>query len=326
VQRWNVQGRPRARAVREPDYRVVITTPPRDEILLPGTRVGAYVARTLLAQGGAAAVYAGEHADDGSPAAIKILHRTLARTPQSLRRFRQEVALLGRLSHPNVIAILDSGTLEEVPFLVTELVAGRSLRDWMWSDTPIDAGEAFAMFRQLCNALACVHGDGIVHRDLKPENIMVSEGGDGLEVKLIDFGIAKLLSEDRALVRTDHGVVVGSPGYMAPEQATGVFDHRADVFALGLVMYEVFADAWPWDDRFAARPGRGPGKRPAPRPSPKLARRCPELSRLVMQCLDSDPLRRPSHAGDIRDALDRASEVWPLPYVGDPDILRKLRK
>jgi serine/threonine protein kinase len=295
---------------------------PDAEALPAGTRLGAYVVTSVIAQGGAATVYAG--LGEGHHVAIKVLRRLHANNTQVRHRFAREAELSARVRHPNVVALLDQGEHDGLPYLVMELVAGRSLRQRLWEERPVERDEAFVAFVQLCEALARVHGKGVVHRDLKPENVLVSGTGKHVQLKLIDFGIAKQLEDPRRLpVLTAAGFVLGSPGYMAPEQLEGGrVDTRADIYSLGLLMYEVFTDDWPWEQRHG-KILQLQAHQPA-QPSPRL-KRCAALERLVMQCLERDVWLRPQKVEEVRRGLEAARTAWPLPYVGHPDIFRKLR-
>ena len=190
----------------------------------------------LIAHGGMGAVYRGERLGLGRQVAIKFLRTTFARDPNVRRRFELEAEAMSRLSHPNCIGVLDFG-VEELPYLVMDLVLGEELRDII-DRGPLPIVRALRIGRQVLAALAHAHERGIVHRDIKPENIVL-EQGSGLEdhARILDFGLAKLLGSDFGLTM---GIAVGTPNYMAPEQAgEGGVDGRTDLYAAGIVLVEM---------------------------------------------------------------------------------------
>src|SRR5262249_6876026 len=180
--------------------------------------------------------------------AIKVLPTSFASDPDRLRRFEQEAEAAGALNHPNVLAVYDVGTFEEAPYIVSELLEGETLRSKL-------AGGAFTARRaighalQLAQGLAAAHEKGIVHRDLKPENVFVTNDG---RVKILDFGLAKLTQPESSIAGqtnlptveagTQPGVVLGTLGYMSPEQVRGKpSDARSDIFAFGAILYEMLS-------------------------------------------------------------------------------------
>lgn len=288
--------------------------------LAPGTPLGAYVIERAVAEGGAAVVYAAL-GPGREPVALKVLHGELLGSSRVRRRFRREAEVLANIRHPNVVRLIERGEVDGHAFLVLERLEGPSLRERLWENHILSADEAFSLFDQLIEALSAVHAAGFAHCDVKPENVVLSTSG---RATLIDLGIAEPLGGPRPEERTPDAV--GSPSYMAPEQIFGgrVGPHT-DVYSLGLVLYEVLTDGWPWperrpmthDDRLMR--ARGPA-----RSSPVLDRKCPTLSHVVLQCLATDPLQRPG-LGDIRHRLAQARRRWATPHVGHPGILQRLR-
>ena len=184
--------------------------------------------------------------------AIKLLPMAVASDPERFRRFHVEARAASSLNHPHILVVHDIGESEGRPFIVTELVAGETLRQKM-DGRSIAVREAIDIGTQVASALAAAHGRGIVHRDIKPENIMVRPDG---YLKVLDFGLAKLsLLEDdgeRATLSTDPGLIMGTPEYMSPEQAAGEeVDFRSDQFAFGVVMYELLSGRRPFQRRSA---------------------------------------------------------------------------
>jgi hypothetical protein len=298
------------------------------ELLEHGTVVeGRYTIVRLIAHGGSGVVY--EAICPGSPdrVAIKVLRRAFAEREATRLRFSQEARLIALIHHPNVVRYLGHGALpDERPYLVMEMLEGGCLFDRLTDGGPIPAPDAFRAFGQICAALEAVHAHGIVHRDLKPDNVILSRSGDAPMAKLIDFGISKVFPHGEPAL-TGEGLFIGSPSYMAPEQIeSAVLDARTDIYALGLMMYEVFTDDWPWavprSDTWQQLRAHAELK---PRRDRRFEHRCRPLSDLVMRCIEKVPGRRPASALEVRKALSALEPYWPLPYVGNPDIHRKLK-
>jgi serine/threonine-protein kinase len=211
--------------------------------LAPGSLLGPYQVRDLVAEGGMGAVYRARDPRLERDVAIKVIRHGL--DAENLARFEREARAVAALSHPNVLAIFDIGWEGEVPYLVTELLVGRTLRALMLA-AAVPAADVLPIARQIIDALAAVHALGIVHRDLKPENVFLLDNGF---VKLMDFGLAHQWSAPDTLthVATSPGVVMGTLGYMAPEQVRGIAcDARTDVFALGVLLYEMVSGRRPF--------------------------------------------------------------------------------
>ncbi|MEO8502511.1 MAG: protein kinase [Acidobacteriota bacterium] len=213
-----------------------------------GTRLGVYEVTALLGAGGMGTVYRARDPRLGREVAIKVLPEALAGDPDRLRRFELEARAASALNHPNLLTLYDVGTTEGRPYLVTELLEGSSLREVLESGEPIPLRRALDWAAQIAKGLAAAHEKGIVHRDLKPENLFVRDTG---LIKILDFGLAKLRRpESQASAaasptiaqETEAGVVLGTVGYMAPEQVRGEpADSRADIFAFGCVLYEMLS-------------------------------------------------------------------------------------
>ncbi|HWU86965.1 MAG TPA: serine/threonine-protein kinase, partial [Kofleriaceae bacterium] len=214
------------------------TASPADQ-LPPDHRVGDYVVDAALGEGGFSTVYAAHHHRTWDPVALKVLHRRWCLVPQIVARFLREAQVVQRLEHPNIVALHEVGWLDgSRPFLVMEYLDGLSLGRLINQRGSLPAHEALAYFEPVCHALGAAHRSGIVHRDLKASNVMVSHPGTPFWVKLIDFGIAKLVApEIPRLTRT--GSQVGTMTAMSPEQIRGVqVDWRADIYALGVLLYQ----------------------------------------------------------------------------------------
>jgi serine/threonine-protein kinase len=165
----------------------------------------------------------------------------------AMKRFEQECKVTAKLDHPNVVSVFDVGTLEgRRPFLVMEFIQGESLRDYLEREGKMSIKDASTVMMQVCSGLAEAHAQGIIHRDLKPENIMLRERSDRPDwVKIVDFGIAHLKQGGQRLTRT--GIAIGTVDYMSPEYLSDKpIDHRADIYALGVILYEVMAGRCPF--------------------------------------------------------------------------------
>ncbi|HYG11984.1 MAG TPA: serine/threonine-protein kinase, partial [Pyrinomonadaceae bacterium] len=214
-------------------------------VLSPNTRLGRYEIRSLLGEGGMGEVYLARDPKIGRDVAIKVLPAQFSADAERLARFEQEACAAGALNHPNVLAVHDVGQHDGAPFVVSELLEGETLREKL-RGAPLPQRKAVDYASQIARGLAAAHERGIVHRDLKPENIFITSDG---RAKILDFGLAKLTQGDgqqsqteipTRRVDTNPGAVMGTVGYMAPEQVRGrEVDHRADIFSFGAVLYEM---------------------------------------------------------------------------------------
>src|SRR5947209_2784687 len=211
--------------------------------LSTGTKLGPYEIQSLLGAGGMGEVYRARDTRLRRDVAIKVLPVSLLHDPERLRRFEQEAQAAAALNHPNILAVFQMGTYEGAPYLVAELLDGGTLRDILRRG-PLPLRKVIDYCVQIAHGLAAAHDKGIVHRDLKPENLFIRNDG---RAKILDFGLAKLTqrdwsldgSGDTATLGTESGIVMGTVGYMSPEQVSGKsIDHRTDIFALGAVIYE----------------------------------------------------------------------------------------
>jgi serine/threonine protein kinase len=207
--------------------------------LTPGVQLGPYEVLGPIGAGSMGEVYRAQDHRLGREVAIKVLPVVFTADPDRVRRFEQEAKATGALNHPNVLTIYDIGSDGGAPYVISELLEGETLRERLARLMPIEAAVEFA--RQVAEGLAAAHAKGIVHRDLKPENLFVTRDD---RIKILDFGLAKLMAGAGAAPGegTQPGTVMGTAGYMAPEQVRGGHvDHRSDLFALGTILYEMLA-------------------------------------------------------------------------------------
>jgi eukaryotic-like serine/threonine-protein kinase len=219
------------------------------DTLAAGARVGQVIAEKyrlerLLGRGGMGEVYEARHVVVGRRFALKLLHPHLAQGSSAIARFLREARAAGSLENPHIAAVVDFATTSEgAPFLVMEYLEGRSLGRLLCSEGPLPVPRAVGLLLQICRGLEAAHRAGIVHRDLKPDNLFVVKQHDGSELlKILDFGIAKLVDEPSAQL-THSGAVLGTAFYMAPEQARGEkqVDFRVDIYALGVIAFELLS-------------------------------------------------------------------------------------
>jgi eukaryotic-like serine/threonine-protein kinase len=220
-----------------------------------GSVVGNYELKSVLGEGAMGTVYLAEHPYMGRRAAVKVLRRSLASDQLHVQRFMNEARAANAIRHPNIIDIIDVGFLfEGVPYLMMEFLEGESLGSRLRGQGRLNLEQALDITRQMAEGLAAAHESGIVHRDLKPDNVfLVREPGlpQRERVKLLDFGIAKLMDRDldRGLA-TKSGVLLGTPLYMSPEQCRGIaseVDHRTDIYALAVILYQMLSGKLPFD-------------------------------------------------------------------------------
>jgi serine/threonine-protein kinase len=213
------------------------------EELSPGAQVGGYVVEGTRYRGSVSTLYRAREARSATPVALKVMHPQFTAARGALRRFQQEAETLRRLRHPHIVDVLEHGTLSDGrPFIAMEWLEGRDLAAELAARGPFSAREVLEVLEQVGSALRAAHGAGVVHRDLKAQNVMVLAGEAGPRVKLVDFGVAKLLApeEQPGAVMTSTGGVLGTPLSMAPEQIRGETpDARTDLYGLGVLLYQL---------------------------------------------------------------------------------------
>ncbi|MGC2639344.1 MAG: protein kinase [Acidobacteriaceae bacterium] len=276
--------------------------------LTSGIVLGPYEIQAPLGAGGMGEVYRARDTRLGRDVALKILPASLARDPERLRRFEQESRAVAALNHPSILAIYDVGQSDGSPFLVTELLEGESLRDLL-DRGPLPHRKVIHYGVQIAEGLAAAHEKGIIHRDLKPENLFITRDG---RAKILDFGLAKVATSPSALAAdpdltsgaTLAGVVMGTAGYMAPEQVRGEsIDARTDIFALGAVLYEMLSGRRAFRHETAAETMTAVLRDDVPEFAGTSVQIPPALDRIIRRCLEKDPAHRFQSARDLSFAM-----------------------
>ena len=258
-----------------------------------GTQIGEYVVERRVARGGMGAIYAARHPVLGRPAAIKVIHPELTGDRQLLERFVREAQAVSLIRHPNIVDVFSIGALPDGrTYFVMDWLDGISLAERLQREGRLPLAEAAWILDETAGAVAAAHAAGVVHRDLKPANIFLARRAGATEVKVLDFGIAKLSGAARE--QTSTGVLMGTPAYLAPEQArTSQVDHRADIYALGVVAFEMLAGARPFAG--ASRESLV-GKHVALEPPPVTEHAPdvpPPVAALIAAMMAKDPAGRP---------------------------------
>ena len=282
--------------------------------LTSGAKLGPYEIVSLLGAGGMGEVYRARDSRLKREVAIKVLPQALSFDADRLHRFEQEALATAALNHPNILAVFDIGTSDDSPYVVSELLEGETLRERLRSGSiPVRKTLDYAM--QIAHGLAAAHEKGIVHRDLKPENLFVTKDG---RVKILDFGLAKLVQPDpgssshtslpTATQGTEAGVVMGTAGYMSPEQVRGLaLDPRSDIFSFGAILYETLSGKRAFHGDTPADTMSSILKEEPPELSETNRNVSPALERIVHHCLEKSPESRFHSASDIAFDLEHLS-------------------
>jgi Tol biopolymer transport system component len=282
--------------------------------LTAGTRLGAYEVIALLGSGGMGDVYRARDTRLSRDVAIKILPDLFARDADRRARFEREAQIVASLSHPNIVNVFDTGSRDETLYLVMELLDGETLRARLTRDAALPVKKSTDYGVQMARGLAAAHDKGLVHRDLKPENVYLLHDG---QVKILDFGLAKAIAWQpgatadatrTVAAQTEAGTVMGTVGYMAPEQVRGqAVDARADLFALGAVLYEMLSGTPAFKRQTSAETLTAILREDPPELAATRAEIPPALDRIVRHCLEKNPVERFQTARDVGFALDTLS-------------------
>jgi eukaryotic-like serine/threonine-protein kinase len=283
--------------------------------LTSGTKLGPYEIQSLVGAGGMGEVYRAHDSRLDRTVAVKVLPTSFSADRERLQRFAQEARAAAALNHPNILSIFDIGEEQGAPYVVSELLEGATLRERLRTGAlPTRRVIDYAM--QVARGLAAAHEKGIVHRDLKPENLFLTNDG---RVKILDFGLAKLTRPEAASgsgdaptvqVATETGLVMGTAGYMSPEQVRGKpADHRSDIFAFGAILYEMISGKRAFHGESAADTMSAILKEEAPELSETAHNVPPGLERIVRHCLEKHPAQRFQSAGDLAFDLEALTEI-----------------
>src|SRR5947209_524819 len=282
-------------------------------IVASGTHLGPYEILAPLGAGGMGEVYRARDTRLGRDVAVKVLPSSFSDDEQRLHRFEQEACAAGALNHPNILAIHDVGKHDGSPYVVSELLEGETLRERM-AGAALPQRKAIDYALQVARGLAAAHEKGIVHRDIKPDNIFITDDG---RVKILDFGLAKLTSATDGTsqtevptrkVNTDPGTVMGTMGYMSPEQLKGQhIDHRSDIFSFGAILYEMLSGKRAFRGDSMAETMSAILREDPPDLSETNKTISPALERVVRHCLEKNPAERFHSARDLAFAIESLS-------------------
>jgi serine/threonine protein kinase/TolA-binding protein len=271
---------------------------------------GRYKIVELIGEGGMGKVYLAEHVEIGKRVALKVLHPSYSRMPDLVERFRREARAASKIGHPNIVDVTDSGsTPDGSVYFVMEYLEGVELGSVIEREGALEVSRALRITAQVCRALSAAHREGIIHRDLKPENIfLITKGGEADVVKVLDFGIAKTTEAEAARERrlTSPGMAMGTPEYMAPEQAAGrAADARTDIYSLGAIMYEMVTGVPPYSgDNFMEILTKKATQDPPP-PSTVRQDLPVQVSDLVVAAMSRDPVHRPQSMESLEYELNK---------------------
>lgn len=278
-------------------------------------RVGNYLLDQLIAHGSSGDVWKAA-APDGSIVAVKIFKKELAANADALQRFNHEAKLLRRVSHPNLVALIDSGeTADHVPFIVMEYIEGQTVKERLENESAFEPTAVAKIGREICRALSAAHAETIIHRDLKPSNIILTGDNDA---RIIDFGIAKAIGYTGETL-TQLGGVVGTPAYMSPEQCLGSgIDERSDVYSLGCVLFELLTGTKAFD---TGNPVEAIAKhlhddRHYVRKSLAASEAPPALQQIILKCVERHPEARYQSLSEVDQDLGAYLVGVPLPFAG----------
>jgi serine/threonine-protein kinase len=281
-----------------------------------------------LGVGGMGTVYRATHLLIDRPVAIKVLNSRFVEDEAAQIRFRREARAAGRLRHANAVTVTDFGTTNDgFVYIVMELLEGRTLREVLAREAPLDTARAVSVMLQISAAVGAAHQAGIIHRDLKPANIFIVQRPDTpAAVKVLDFGIAKLaaeaLEDDDPMTLTQVGVMIGTPRYMSPEQCDGVqLTPASDVYSLGIILYEMLTGMTPFTGSTPLAVAMKHSTSP-PLPPTEIVATIPRpIEQVVLHALEKNPADRPGNADEFRSELYATAERLGLEHSGTPSVL-----
>jgi serine/threonine protein kinase len=272
-----------------------------------GQSFGNFQVIARLGSGGMGSVFLAEHARNGKRVAIKMIHADLARSNEVKERFMREARAVNQIGNEHIVEIFDDGVAEGgEPFLVMEYIHGRTLAEVISEQGALPVPRGLHIAAQLADALAAAHGVAIVHRDLKPDNVMLTtRHGDADFVKILDFGLAKMLAETNSTNLTAHGVVLGTPHFMAPEvcESRKLIDHRADIYSLGVLMFLMMTGRLPFDAPSIGGVMIKQVTEPPPAPRGINPAIPPSVEQIILRCLAKPADVRFQSMAELREAL-----------------------
>ena len=282
---------------------------------------GRYRIGTRIARGGMASVYQASDLRLDRTVAVKIMHAGLGDDHEFAARFVREAKAAARISHPNVVAVYDQGDDNGVVFLAMELITGHTLRDVIRNDAPLSPARSMAFFEPVVAALAAAHRAGLIHRDIKPENVLIADDG---RIKVADFGLAKAVSADTQHTATG-GVLIGTVSYLAPELVVdGRADARADVYAAGVMLYEMLTGKKPHDGESPIQVAYKHVHADVPAPSALIPRIPAYVDALVARATSRDRSMRPADATVLLHQVRRVGQALAEGVVDDPELVADL--
>ena len=277
-----------------------------------GRTIGNYVVKTKIGEGGMGAVYAAEHPRIGRRVAIKVLHPELGKSPEIVARFFTEAKAANEIRNEHIIEILDFGELPDgISYFIMEWLDGKSLSTALEQEPKFPIARAMHTCRGIARALAAAHSKGIVHRDLKPDNVYLIRRGDDPDfVKVLDFGIAKLMTNDLSQgFKTQTGAIMGTPYYMSPEQCRGAtkdIDHRTDIYALGCILYQMVTGQLPFNAEGLGELLLQHMTRPPVPPTQIDPTIPPEIENAILKALEKEPGKRWTSVTEMMNAAGAA--------------------
>lgn len=280
----------------------------QQESYLHQTVAGKFKIVDFIDKGGMGEVYLGKNEAIGQKVAIKFLHKKFAADEHLVMRFLNEARSYCKVNHPNAVTLLEYGQHTDGSlYIITEFIEGKSLSKTLKDRGPFDLQKVISVGKQICEVLTAAHEQGVIHRDLKPDNIMLTPGPkDRYQVKVLDFGIAKITDEDSGPM-TETGAIFGTPEFMSPEQARGDgAEPRSDLYALGLILFYMVTGKLPFKgkNKFAVLHKHINDDAPKPSAMAPYLQISPALEALILKCLEKDPEDRYSSADELYDTLE----------------------
>lgn len=308
------------------ETRPTSAAPDRSQDRLQGRLLdGRYLVGPRIARGGMASVHEALDVRLDRTVAVKIMHAGLSDSDSDrdfAERFVREARAAARLSHPNIVSVHDQGDDDGTVFLVMELVSGHTLRDVIAKESPMSPARALALVEPIVSALAAAHRAGLIHRDVKPENVLISDDG---RIKVADFGLAKAISADTQHTATQ-GVLIGTVSYLAPELVVdGRADERADVYAVGVLLYELLTGVKPHDGETPIAVAYKHVHHDVPPPSQRVPGLPPYVDALVERATTRDRTRRPADAAVLLRQVHRVAQALHDRLPDDPELTQDLR-